>query len=260
MLLFSLGVYERVAYRFIVIQSRRTLSNIEIPKDSIVNISNDARFKKHFDSGLLKIFFIEGAAENFHYWENEVLQRNSIGQIALRSEGFSKNDFALITDVDEVVHPDFIKLGTQKIQQNSYDIVNFHLSWHFGHFGHAKKHGTKDVRAFVSGKYLIETLDYRTNEVRNGAGQHAKECHLGSPPGDRCPDLAGWHCSWCFGNNTALYIKKMKSFSHSEMAKFANDRMIHSMRCEGKWIDGRKHGDEIKCSDPNQSGFLVSRV
>lgn len=211
-----------VVDHFIIVEGRYTFQNDERLQCFPLIMKSNEQISKWHDK-IIYVYDIEPIS-NFEYWEAEVHYRNTIGLKGLKSIQTSDDDLVIVTDMDELPHPNF--LWVLKWYDGFKEAINISFLWSYYSF---KWINTKtwNTNAILSIREL-QSINNQTNRIRfDMAGQQ------GWTTSDM---IVGWHCSWCLP--THVFVDKLSHFAHRELnqEKFKNIEWLESMRTQGLWF------------------------
>lgn len=162
------------------------------------------------------------------HWFRENYQRNEILK-GLYSQQMYDNDVVLISDVDEIPHPEMLEDFINSIPPGEY---GFQLQkwciWSFNSYLGGMWPGT----AAIKWKDLKKTTpqEIRRNRYNNQI-YHTNEKY-------------GWHCSWFGGIDVVM--NKLSSFAHQELRDMSRDEVSNKMTMN---LD--IHGHQLLTEDDN---------
>lgn len=180
---------------FVIAESNQTFTSL--PKPLHYKINQD-RFKKYTD----KIIYLQLPANipNVNAWDNEYFQRNCL---KLPLSKCSNSDIIMISDVDEIINPQEIKL---RLIIKPCLVQLYYYYYYF------------NLKSLVYNQVvLVSPYSF----IKNFNIGKRISYELLNPEIIKCTEKhTGWHFSYLFGNNIERYITKINSFSHQE---FNND-------------------------------------
>lgn len=196
---YRLNVLNDIVDYFVIVESKYTFSGKEKKlyleenkhlfekfKDKIIHlIVNDIPYKYPF---------IDYSKNE--QWQNEFHQRNAI-QFAFKEMMLENDDAILISDVDEIIDPNFLK--KIKNREILFDFHSLGLDFYYYNLNSKIMEEWRDYAKIISYQ-LFQELNLSCSKIRKYY----------------CPVLekAGWHLSY-FGDSK--YIKnKIETFSHQE--------------------------------------------
>jgi beta-1,4-mannosyl-glycoprotein beta-1,4-N-acetylglucosaminyltransferase len=196
---YRLNVLNDIVDYFVIVESKYTFSG----KEKKLYLEENKHLFAKFKDKIIHLIVndIPYKYPNIDYskneqWQNEFHQRNAI-QVALNQMMLENEDAILISDVDEIIDPIFLK----KIKNGEIPF-NFHsieLDFYYYNLNSKKMEEWRDYAKIISYQ-LFQELKLSCSKIRNSY----------------CPVLekAGWHLSY-FGD--VNYIKnKIETFSHQE--------------------------------------------
>jgi beta-1,4-mannosyl-glycoprotein beta-1,4-N-acetylglucosaminyltransferase len=210
-----LNILSDIVDRFVLVEADRTFSNIEKP---LLFENNKARYAQFL--GKIIHIKITDYPEYKDAWNMEYYQRNKIID---GISGCGTNDVILISDVDEIPHPDAIKQYKENgtgLYALIQDFYNFYLNYKRCVFR------TWDL-AKIARYGDIKKLNYTPQQVR--------DCKAGKVIAN-----GGWHFS-CLGGIAAIKYK-MSAYSHQEYnnEKYVSDKILEEKIRRGLDIYNRK--------------------
>ena len=228
MLEIRLNELGNVVDHFIIVEGAYTLQNTKREQCFPRIMESNERISKWAH----KIVYVydDHPITGFLYWEAEVYYRDLIGLVGLQkleADALAPDDLVIITDADEIPHPNF--LHVLKTYEGFRTSINLHLIWTYYSYKWVNS-ASKTVNAIVSVGELSKAGN-RTNQVRFNLLANTKNSWSTGPN-----MIVGWHCSWCMP--TANFIDKMAHFAHSELnqARFKDIEWLTSMRQDGLWF------------------------
>ena len=162
--------------------------------------------------------------QDFEYWEAEVHYRNMIGVKGLTQISTTDEDLVIITDVDELPHPNF--LWALKWHDGFRTAISLSMLWSYYSFKWINPKPWT-LKAILSVRE-VKLVQNQTNRVRFDLA--------GQPGWETSDTLVGWHCSWCLP--TRGFLDKLAHFAHKELNQdpFKKIEWLNSMRAQGLWF------------------------
>jgi len=218
-----------VVDHFIIVEGAFTFQNTRRDQCFPDIMASNQRISRWRDK-IVYVYDTE-SIQDFEYWEAEVHYRNMIGVKGLTQINTTDDDLVIVTDVDELPHPNF--LWVLKWYSGFQTAIRLSMLWSYYSFKWINPNPWT-LKAILSVREL-KLVQNQTNRIRfDLAGQAGW---------DTADTLVGWHCSWCLP--TRVFMDKMAHFAHSELnqAQFRNVEWLHSMRDQGLWFpDARPNG------------------
>jgi beta-1,4-mannosyl-glycoprotein beta-1,4-N-acetylglucosaminyltransferase len=218
-----------VVDHFIIVEGAFTFQNTRRDQCFPDIMASNQRISRWRDK-IVYVYDTE-SIQDFEYWEAEVHYRNMIGVKGLAQINTTDDDLVIVTDVDELPHPNF--LWVLKWYNGFQTAIRLSMLWSYYSFKWINPNPWT-LKAILSVREL-KLVQNQTNRIRfDLAGQAGW---------DTADTLVGWHCSWCLP--TRVFMDKMAHFAHSELnqAQFRNVEWLHSMRDQGLWFpDARPNG------------------
>lgn len=220
-----LNLLKSVVDCFVVVEGEFTFTG------SNRDISGEAILQRHLGPDFNYRYVLVSDYPEGNAWVKEAHQRNAIMRGLVDAH---PDDLLLISDVDEIPNPAFVKY----LRESGAKSGNLEMIWHSWAYNLAYK------RPQMRAKVLRMSQLTTPQEVRDTVMgvTHAN---------------AGWHLSWMMG--TADAQSKIASFSHTELNRAAVNNANHIQRCITQGVDliGRELLSLIpaeKCA-PNASQF-----
>jgi len=197
---YRLNILKDIVDYFVIVESKYTFSGKE---KNLYLEDNKHIFEKFKDKVIHTIVydipykypFIDYSKNE--QWQNEFHQRNAI-QFSLNQIHVDNEDAILISDVDEIIDPNFLK--KIKNREIFFDFHSLGLDFYYYNLNSKKMEEWRDYAKIISYQ-LFQELKLSCSNIRKSY----------------CPVLekAGWHLSY-FGDTN--YIKnKIETFSHQEL-------------------------------------------
>lgn len=206
--------------KFVLVESKQTHSGY--PKTSYYN-DNKELFQE-FNDKIIHVLIDKFPDEMIYppseidvdsslhiHWFRENYQRNEILR-GIYSQQMTDDDVILISDVDEIPHPEMLEDFINSIPLGEY---GFQLQkwciWGFNSYLSGVWPGTAAIRW----KDLKKTTpqEIRRNRYNNQI-YHTNEKY-------------GWHCSWFGGIDVVM--NKLSSFAHQELRDMSRDEVLNKM-------------------------------
>lgn len=222
-------LYDSVDY-FVIIESDVTFSGISKPLNYLQNIK---RYQRYTDKIFYFPLFVDRNQFDFSksedHWKVEYLQRNHITS-ALKA--FPDDAIAFITDLDEIINKDTIKLAETYLNDGSMgDILSLEQKIFYYNFSTHAPYKQKEA-IVAKNKYIRE---HGTQKLRSNCNNYNYIID------------GGWHLTYWGG--AEKISEKIKSFSHQEFntEEFTNLDRIQERVSGGKDLFGRSYyGDMIQ--------------
>lgn len=217
-----------VVDHFIIVEGAFTLQNT--PRQQC--FPEIARTNDGIARWMHKVIYVydEKPISGFVYWEAEVYYRDLIGLSGLqRVPGpLSGDDLVIITDVDELIAPAFLRVLKQ--HDGVRTPIHVHLRWSYYSYSWMNR-ASWGVNAIVTVEELTLLGKNRTNQVRVDLVSNAAAGWTTGPN-----MIVGWHCSWCMP--TMKFLDKISHFAHSELnrERFRDVHFLENMRRNGLWF------------------------
>lgn len=233
-----LNTLNDIVDKFVIAEATRTHSNK--PKKLFFEENRD-RFKKFEDKIIYLV--VDEFPEFKNSWTYENYQRNYIAKALVECD---EEDIIMISDVDEIPHPDIIHRlkgdGVYCLLQDMYFFfVNYadikHLIW---------RGGTKVFRykELINNRLDESLVKYNEKTFPRSLNKGSTLTKFRLYDGCQYVENGGWHFSYMGGINAIQ--EKLRSFSHQE---FNNSKMLDGKRLQkclenGEDIFGR-HGHKF---------------
>jgi hypothetical protein len=182
---------------------------------------------------------IDERANNFQYWEQEVLVRNQLAKPLFQDPNILSiihdDAFLILLDMDEMIssaHMHFLR---------SYDHPNskfrsFRISLKWSYYGFEWVNpGVTTINSIITWKHFRSECKMMANAIRFNLCNEQEITLL---------PMIGWHCSWCYGN-TSQFIQKIERSAHSEynQDRFKDIVFLEGQRKRGLWfVDSQPNG------------------
>eukprot|EP00818_Percolomonas_sp_WS_P003617 CAMPEP_0117444004 /NCGR_PEP_ID=MMETSP0759-20121206/5004_1 /TAXON_ID=63605 /ORGANISM="Percolomonas cosmopolitus, Strain WS" /LENGTH=455 /DNA_ID=CAMNT_0005236031 /DNA_START=114 /DNA_END=1478 /DNA_ORIENTATION=+ len=247
---------------FVIVEAPLSFQNKPKPLHFKNKIEEGWNVFEEFKHQILHVV-VESKPPIFEYWENEVHFRNAIGTEGLAIVAMDRpetrpqdTDIILVTDVDEIVHPDVLgmfkyldgwpqQLYRVQMRWTYYNYLweNQGKSWKMcvGVTWGALKNAKKEANQV---RYNCLGLENLPTQVLDVIPQDVHQCH------------AGWHCSSCM--HFSKFHSKVSSFAHSEhMEDFEkNQSRLEEFVREGIWYQsGKRQGVYISPEDLSETAI-----
>lgn len=170
-------------------------------------------------------------------WGQEVQSRRAIGQ-GLPECSPRDDDIIIITDADEVL--DSLAIAWLKRTLRHGQVAEVPLAWFlYNKCWLHRKPTTVTVAATY--KTLRDNMNGDVHNIRAGKGHNLQRVIY------KLHTYAGFHCSWCFGEEYDLYRAKAHNGNLGDGGDLYNkmnltDEKIQHLISNGLWLDGNPHG------------------
>ncbi|MBO6273217.1 hypothetical protein J6O48_10635 [bacterium] len=220
-----LNTLDKYVDYFVLSEATKTQNN----DDKILYYEENKKLFEKFNHKIIHIV-VDKFPDKLEQWTIENIQRNSIIN-GLKS--CNDDDIIMISDLDEIPRPEFIKkyYNKNKITALDSDYFNFYMNMYLKDYPWT--HGTK-VLSYKNLKSILddEIIDYAIdNNVNEGTTLTKVRLYYG--PKQEHISHAGWHFSY-IGD---MKRKLIKFHSQCEGGKHINEEFIKNL------IDSRKFHD-----------------
>jgi hypothetical protein len=207
---------------FIIVEGSFTFQNTA-RKQCFPGIMAANRQISRWQSKIIYVYDTESIPD-FEYWEAEVHYRNMIGVKGLTQINTTDEDLVIITDVDELPHPNF--LWALKWHDGFKTAITLSMLWSYYSFKWINPRPWT-LKAILSVRE-VKLVQNQTNRIRFDLA--------GQPGWETSDTLVGWHCSWCMP--TRAFLDKLAHFAHKELNQdhFKKIEWLNSMRDQGLWF------------------------
>ena len=207
---------------FIIVEGSFTFQNTERKQCFPVIMAANGQISK-WHNKIIYVYDTE-RIRDFEYWEAEVHYRNMIGVKGLARINTTDEDLIVISDVDELPHPNF--LWALKWHDGFSTAISMSMLWSYYSFKWVNPKSWT-LKAILSVRE-VKLVQNQTNRVRFDLA--------GQPGWETSDTLVGWHCSWCIP--TRAFLDKLAHFAHKELNQdpFKRIEWLNSMRAKGLWF------------------------
>jgi hypothetical protein len=210
-----------------------TTSNSNIPRELCYDKVRSEITTSRYASKIM-YHIIEGKANNFQYWEQEVYVKNQLAnpliQNPLLFASIKEDAFLIMSDVDEIISQSHLYYLRYFDHPNS-DVTNvfqISLRWSYYSFEWVNRE-PNTLNYIVTWHIFKDKCKLMPNYIRfNLCDMEAYSVLI---------PMAGWHCSWCF-SNISHFIHKIERSSHSEynQKKYKDIEFLQDQKNRGLWF------------------------
>jgi beta-1,4-mannosyl-glycoprotein beta-1,4-N-acetylglucosaminyltransferase len=227
---YRLNILNEVVDYFVIVESKYTFSG----KEKKLYLEENKHLFEKFKDKIIHLIVndIPYTYPTIDYskneqWQNEFHQRNMI-QYALNKMSLNNEDAILISDVDEIIDPNFLK--KIKNREILFDFHSLGLDFYYYNLNSKKMEEWRDYAKIISYQ-LFQELKLSCSKIRNSYRPVLEK--------------AGWHLSY-FGDSK--FIKnKIETFSHQEFNQesFTDIKKINERIENGKDLFDRNENTII---------------